>query len=112
MLMTAAEVDKAIAAQLTQIHERIDHPRRQKVEALVAEQLLAKEADFKTHCNSPTARGRRRRCRLWASSAPVPASQSPRMVKHACGRACGMPTHRRIPGDLSHQDHLWPLERD
>ena len=106
MLMTAAEVGKDHAA-LTELHERIDHPRRQKVEALVAQQLLAKEADFKTYCNnSPTSRGRRRRCRLWASSAPVPASQSPRLVKHACGRACGMPTHRGIPGDLSHQDHL------
>jgi protein-disulfide isomerase len=42
--ITAEEVDWALSAQLTKLHEQIYTLRRQKVEALVAEKLLAKEA--------------------------------------------------------------------
>jgi protein-disulfide isomerase len=42
--ITAAEVDQALSVQLTKLYEQIYNLRRQKVEALVAEKLLAKEA--------------------------------------------------------------------
>ena len=42
--ITAEEVDWALGAQLTKLYEQIYNLRRQKVEALVAEKLLAKEA--------------------------------------------------------------------
>jgi protein-disulfide isomerase len=43
--ITAEEVDWALGAQLTKLHEQLYNLRRQKVEALVAEKLLAKEAE-------------------------------------------------------------------
>jgi protein-disulfide isomerase len=43
-MSTAEEVDKALAAPPTKLHEPIYHLRRQKVEALVTEKLLAQEA--------------------------------------------------------------------
>jgi thiol-disulfide isomerase/thioredoxin len=43
--ITAEEVDWALGAQLTTLHEQLYNLRRQKVEALVAEKLLAKEAE-------------------------------------------------------------------
>jgi TolA-binding protein len=42
--IAAEEVEKAIAAQLTQLEEQIYDLKRQKVEALIAERLLAQEA--------------------------------------------------------------------
>src|SRR5712691_693049 len=42
--ITAEEVDWALGTQLTKLHEQIYNLKRQKVEALVAEKLLAKEA--------------------------------------------------------------------
>jgi protein-disulfide isomerase len=42
--ITAEEVDKALAAELSKLHEQIYELRRQKVEALIAERLLATEA--------------------------------------------------------------------
>jgi protein-disulfide isomerase len=42
--ISAEEVEKAIAAQLTQLEEQIYTLKRQKVEALIAERLLTQEA--------------------------------------------------------------------
>jgi len=42
--ITAQEVEKALAAQLTNLEEQIYNLKRQKVEALSAERLLAQEA--------------------------------------------------------------------
>src|SRR6266511_6430113 len=42
--ITAEEVEKAIAAQLSKLEEQIYTLKRQKVEALIAERLLAQEA--------------------------------------------------------------------
>jgi protein-disulfide isomerase len=42
--ITAEEVEKAIAAQLSKLEEQIYNLKRQKVEALITERLLAREA--------------------------------------------------------------------
>jgi hypothetical protein len=42
--ITAEEVEKAIAAQLSKLEEQIYDLKRQKLEALIAERLLAREA--------------------------------------------------------------------
>lgn len=42
--ITSEEVEKALATQLTQLEEQIYNLRRQRVEALINEKLLAKEA--------------------------------------------------------------------
>jgi TolA-binding protein len=42
--ITAEEVEKAIAAQLTQLEEQLYDLKRQMVEELIAERLLAREA--------------------------------------------------------------------
>src|SRR5215831_6942965 len=42
--ISAEEVEKAVAAQLTQLEEQIYNLKRQKIDALIAERLLAREA--------------------------------------------------------------------
>jgi hypothetical protein len=42
--IAAQEVEKAIAAQLSKLEEQIYNLKRQKLEALIAERLLAREA--------------------------------------------------------------------
>ncbi|MBI4200103.1 MAG: thioredoxin domain-containing protein [Chloroflexi bacterium] len=44
VLITSEEVEKALATQLTQLEEQIYNLKRQRVEALINEKLLAKEA--------------------------------------------------------------------
>src|SRR3989338_8812596 len=42
--ITAEEVEKALAAQLTKLEEQIYNLKRQRIEGLINEKLLAKEA--------------------------------------------------------------------